>query len=256
MFLAAIPWDPYLTGLLAVIVGVIVLIGSVYFLLVTNIGARLGILLSISALSGWMFLMGVLWVTYGIGWIGTGPSWEVLEVWSGDEIALDSRDFVRELPIDGANIETLTPEGWTSRDAGDGDTTDAQSAGDALVIEQLGFDGTADYTLLRGFERGGETYPEPFGWDFEPFGLLHKPHYFVTQVQANVPEAALDLNATPKQRLPNLNTEVITVVMLRDSGNLRTPAAIFMLVSLIVFVISAEQLHRRDKALMAAKASA
>ena len=41
--LAGIAWDPQIRGFLAVLVGVVVLLGSVYLLLVTNLGARLGL---------------------------------------------------------------------------------------------------------------------------------------------------------------------------------------------------------------------
>ena len=41
--LAGIAWDPQIRGFLAVLVGVVVLMGSVYLLLGTNLGARLGL---------------------------------------------------------------------------------------------------------------------------------------------------------------------------------------------------------------------
>ncbi len=265
MILAGIVWDPYLTGLLAVVIGVVILCGSVYFLLATNVGARLGFLIAACGLFGWMFLMGILWWTYGIGWQGDPPSWQVEEVWVGDEILLDSRDFVRELPTDGAEVESTAPGDWEVREAADGATTDAQSVASVAILEGVpevvnpeepGAAGTDDYLLLRGFETGGENYPTPFGWDFEPFGFLSTPHYFVTQVQPNEAQAPEDLNAAPVPREPDLDAEVITTVMLRDPGNLRFPAMVVTIVSLIIFGLTAEQLHRRDKAIMAAKASA
>ena len=79
--LAGIAWDPQLRGFLAVAVGVIVLPGSVYLLLSTNIGARLGFLLAASAVFGWLTIMGGVWWTYGtIGMLGEAPHWEVIEV--------------------------------------------------------------------------------------------------------------------------------------------------------------------------------
>ncbi len=265
MILAGIVWDPYLIGVLAVVLGVVILCGSVYFILATNMGARLGFLVAVCGFFGWMFLLGVLWWTYGIGWKGEAPSWQVQEVWVGDEILLDSRDFVRELPTDGAGVESTAPGDWQILAAADSDTTDAQSVAVVAILEDIPEvvspgdpqgAGTDDYTLLRGFDTGGDRYPTPFGWDFEPFGFLSTPHYFVTQVQPNEPAAPPDLNAAPEPRVPDLGSDVITTVMLRDPGNLRFPAMVVTIVSLIVFGITAEQLHRRDKAIMAAKASA
>ena len=79
--LAGIAWDPQIRGFLAVLVGVVVLMGSVYLLLGTNLGSRLGFLVAISAIFGWCTLMGVTWWVYGtIGMLGEAPKWEVEEV--------------------------------------------------------------------------------------------------------------------------------------------------------------------------------
>src|SRR5215203_3406712 len=79
--LAGIAWDPQLRGFLAVLVGVVVLMGSVYLLLGTNLGSRLGCLVALSALFGWLTLMGLTWWLYGtIGMLGEAPKWEVKEV--------------------------------------------------------------------------------------------------------------------------------------------------------------------------------
>jgi len=49
--------------------------GSVYMILGTNIGARLGFLVALCGLAGWMALMGGIWWIYGIGLKGADPSW-------------------------------------------------------------------------------------------------------------------------------------------------------------------------------------
>src|SRR5262245_24251272 len=63
--LAGIAWDPQIRGFLAVLVGVVVLMGSVYLLLGTNLGSRLGFLVAISAIFGWCTIMGITWAVYG-----------------------------------------------------------------------------------------------------------------------------------------------------------------------------------------------
>jgi len=79
--LAGIAWDPQIRGFLAVLVGVVVLLGSVYLLLGTNLGARLGFLVALTGLFGWCTIMGLTWWVYGtIGMLGEAPSWEVKEV--------------------------------------------------------------------------------------------------------------------------------------------------------------------------------
>ena len=79
--IAGIAWDPQIRGLLALLVGVVVLMGSVYLLLTTNIGSRLGFLLAASAFFGWCTIMGLTWWLYGtIGMLGEAPRWVVTEV--------------------------------------------------------------------------------------------------------------------------------------------------------------------------------
>ena len=60
--LLAVSWEWELRGTLIVIIAVGVLCGSVYLILGTNMGARLGFLVAFTALAGWMFIMGGIFV--------------------------------------------------------------------------------------------------------------------------------------------------------------------------------------------------
>ncbi|MGH9271310.1 MAG: hypothetical protein ACRDZ2_08545, partial [Ilumatobacteraceae bacterium] len=73
--LLAIGWEPELRGILIVIIAVVTLCGSVYLVLATNLGARLGFLVALAGLAGWMVLLGIVWMIYGIGLQGPLPSW-------------------------------------------------------------------------------------------------------------------------------------------------------------------------------------
>jgi hypothetical protein len=95
--LAAITWDPGFRGILVVAVGVIVLMGSVYLLLATNTGARLGFLLALTGLAGWMTIMGLVWSIYGIGKQGTAASWKVKDV-NFSDLTLTQVEVARGLP--------------------------------------------------------------------------------------------------------------------------------------------------------------
>ncbi len=64
--------------MLIVIISVVTFCGSVYLLLATNLGARLGFLVALTGLAGWMALMGIIWMIYGIGLKGPEPSWEAI----------------------------------------------------------------------------------------------------------------------------------------------------------------------------------
>lgn len=78
--LAALSWDPGFRGILTVAVAVAILCGSVFVILATNNGARLGFLLALTGFCGWMFVMGIIWSMYGIGWKGSAPTWKVVDV--------------------------------------------------------------------------------------------------------------------------------------------------------------------------------
>jgi len=90
--IAGVAWDPEIRGFLAVLTGVVVLMGSVWLLLATNTGARLGTLIASAGFFGWMVIMGAVWWIYGIGYRGDAPTWEEVEIAEGlDEVDLDLR---------------------------------------------------------------------------------------------------------------------------------------------------------------------
>ena len=73
-------WDPGFRGLLTVAVAVAILCGSVYLILATNTGARLGFMLALTGFCAWMTVMGVIWTLYGIGYKGPAPTWKVVDI--------------------------------------------------------------------------------------------------------------------------------------------------------------------------------
>jgi hypothetical protein len=82
--IAGLSWDPAIRGILVVLVGVTVLMGSIYLILSTNLGARLGILVLLSGLFGWLSILTLTW------WIqppgngprgGVDPHWVALEIY-------------------------------------------------------------------------------------------------------------------------------------------------------------------------------
>lgn len=108
--LAAIAFDPAIRGVLVVMVGVGVLIGSVYLLLATNTGARLGFLLAMAGLTGWLFSMGIFWWIYGIGMVGRAPSWTATEI-NFDRSVATVTPHVSDLPDSDPQTGTLpTPQ--------------------------------------------------------------------------------------------------------------------------------------------------
>ncbi|HJM29227.1 MAG: hypothetical protein QF596_04570 [Acidimicrobiales bacterium] len=81
---AGISWDPEIRGALTVLVGSAVLFGSVWLILNTNLGSRLGTMIALTGFFGWMMIMGIVWWIYGIGLKGDSPTWEPKEIIYGD----------------------------------------------------------------------------------------------------------------------------------------------------------------------------
>tara|TARA_B100000131_G_scaffold47409_1_gene42036 strand:- start:183 stop:1394 length:1212 start_codon:yes stop_codon:yes gene_type:complete len=102
--IAGISWDPEIRGALTVLVGSLVLFGSVWLILNTNLGNRVGTLVSLAGFFGWMFIMGIVWWIYGIGLQGDRPTWEPREIVFGDPS--ESESHVAQLGAD--NITTIS----------------------------------------------------------------------------------------------------------------------------------------------------
>lgn len=192
---AAFTWDPGFKGILTVAVAVAVLCGSVALIVSTNTGARLGFLIALTGLFGWFFVMGIVWATYGIGYKGDAPSWQVIDVTAGEPDSskvpvADALLLPEELPdpldvrdADPALLEEYPQEG-KDPNLGDLVTVDedleemvneevgpwkilATSNGyfgetQAAVAEALGpddqaiFDGPDNYKVIDGFVTGGK----------------------------------------------------------------------------------------------------
>jgi hypothetical protein len=77
-------WNPTILGVLVVLSAIGLFCGSVYLLLSTNLGARLGFLVAFASLAGFMVLLSTLWWSSGNSGIdpphGHSPTWRVVEV--------------------------------------------------------------------------------------------------------------------------------------------------------------------------------
>jgi hypothetical protein len=292
--LAAIGWDPEIRGILTVVVAVVILCGSVYLIVATNVGSRLGFLIALSGLFGWFVTMGIIWWIYGIGRIGRLPSWEVVEVNyddpsqaqtddvrelpafeelpTGDEVLADNPElaeqFVGDADVTLAEIAALDPSVLEQYDFGgwevlsSADVGEAQAAADAYLVEAGFFDDAAEYVLLEGYEEGGkeersgDSFTDRISNKVEQLAqITHPPHYAVIQVQQVIPQETEAGQAAPTPEA-DPTQPVISVVMERDIGGRRLPPALFTVGSIILFAITVNMLNRRDLAAKAARDAA
>ncbi|HEX2040241.1 MAG TPA: hypothetical protein VHF47_10985 [Acidimicrobiales bacterium] len=254
---AALQWDPHIRGALIVLTAVLILPGSVYLLLATNMGARVGLLLAVTGLTGWLFLMGVIWTVYGIGLKGRSPEWVTKEIVTGD-VSQSTLEVMREFPTK-----------WKRITAGNKVYADAVAAADQVLAPseappsahgapaepeepefESPFDAPTDYVAKgEGFEIGGDN--ELFTIGRHKFYFRHSPHWAVIQVQPSLPQEGEVIRPEPDPSKPTT-----TVIMVRDLGSVRLPPFILAVSTGLMFGICCYVLHQRDKEIMRARTAA
>lgn len=246
-----ITWDPTIRGILVVLVSFLVLCGSVYVVMATDLGSRLGFLVAAGAFWGWMSIMGMAWWTYGIGLEGPGPSWGVEEVLTSPNATETSA----------ANLaEARDLSGWRELPEGDVIRGEAQTAADeALTGEESAvarFEETAAYVTVDAFAIGGREpgelaarIPGPKPVQYAIIQVQEAVEVVILEEDDSCPAGGTCINfgETPPPAEALEDAPVISVIMVRDLGSQRVPPAIVTLSSLIIFGITCNALHRRDK---------
>jgi hypothetical protein len=243
-------WDPQIRGALILVTAITILCGSVYLLLATNLGARLGFLVAVAGLTGWMTLLGLMWTITPstTGPKGRDPHWKVKGVVTGNigptapaplQVSLKDKKVWKELPEEDpqrAEIITTSEEFFTTDPAGG----------------SYGIKKSADYIVEDAWSRGGER-KGPGGWlNFRPFNVRHTPHYAVVRMHPTIEQTAAPGQAPPTPKV-DPTKEAYSVLLVRDLGTRRLPVFMFALGSGILFAVTLSVLHRRDKEAMAAR---
>ncbi len=257
--LLSIGWEPELRGLLTVIIGVVALCGSVYMLLATNMGVRLGFLVALAGLFGWMASMGAIWWSYGIGLKGNEPSWKPAEpftiVREGprllDAEALDAPVKVESdasyVDIADKTREALVSSGWKKLPEDDRGRGQAIAAADEIIQVEAELYAAGEYEATAVYLRGGDRWPKITDEiDFTAF--FHKPRYAIVEIAPVIPQRA-EPGRAPARPVVDQSQPHQYVMMVRDLGTKRQPAAFITIGSTIIFLLCCWMLHRRDKIL-------
>ena len=307
---AGLAFNPGIRGILVVSVGVAVLMGSVYIILATNTGARLGMLLALTGLFGWLTILTLFWWISppAIGPRGNNASWIPVEIIvndgstprtevvsslvnptdlpTSDEILADHPELAQEYPngFQLSDLQANNPEiiqevlpsdelnGWRlvpSSSAGE-----SQAAADTALIDAKMFAANTEYKKLNVWETGGkptrlEYCPDAKGGSFIPddpicrvqyklnklLTFTHPTHYAVVQVQPVIPQETKAGEAPPLP-VADQSKPVVSVVLVRDLGDVRLIPFLYFVISLSLFILFAWILHNRDKTLMKNKALA
>jgi hypothetical protein len=299
VLLGGLAFDPHIRGVLIILTAVAILCGSIFLILLTNVGHRLGFLVAFGGLMAWMTILGLTWTLTppAIGPRGQPPHWQVVDIVYGDPVNSDE-EVVHDLgntcwsrlsrdcaPIDDHETEAakllaanpkwvdeagedatlseilnVEPDAADHLDFGEWHLVSAAESGEAVSAadEQLKaeeiFTDSSEYLVLDSWEQGGKSnLPDnPNRWDRISHKIvttlqIHDPaHYAVVQVIPVIPQETKPGQAPPTPE-PDPEQPVITVVMVRDLGNLRVPGLLVTLASGLMFGVTCYMLHRRDK---------
>jgi hypothetical protein len=279
---AALSWDPQIRGFLIPVLGVLILCGSVYMLLGTNLGSRLGFLVALAGLFAWLTMLCLVWTIYGIGDKGKEPTFEAVSIVQGPlgqtaRPPLDSfpakwhklpeGDALRneaqatlDATVTGSGAAPTAAASSGSSSSGTGGSGGGASAGSAAgnspvtaEAAALGFTKTTDYVVKDAYETGGGHH-YLFGIHIKGKGITYKhdPHYAAIEVQP-----AIKVEPQPGQKPPTPEPDPtkpqVTVLLVRDLGQVRLPSFLLFLASLAVLIVILSVLHHRDRVAMAAR---
>jgi hypothetical protein len=257
--LYAFGWEPEVKGIVVVLISVVVLIGGSYLILGTNVGARLGMLVILATLFGWMFTMGAIWWAYGIGIQGTAASWVGRDVIADGNLAGATVEEARNPDILDATVDSRV-DGWIVLAEDDAGRGQAIAAAEAILAEQ-GVFRAGEFLPGSVFDKGGERFPNltidagRFGeWNIDYLAFFHRPHFVLVEVFPVVPQNPEPGRAPPTPVIDQSRPPAY-VLMERDLGTRRWPAAFVTIGSGIIFGLLCWTLHTRDRRLLANRAA-
>jgi hypothetical protein len=254
-------WYPTIIGVLVVIAAVALFCGTIYLLLATNLGARLGFLVAAAGLAGFMVLLSILWLTTSspLNTLkGRPPSWKAVESIEGGDLSKSKIPTIREIkqgdelkdPAEQANVKAavdqvvVVPEGTPSSELS------------ASTRKFQIYTSTTDYLVPSYYETGGgnvfSQVDVQLNGEFPLLHIsLHKPKYAVVNICA-VDKAAqiVPYGDTPPEPKCDDSKPINSVVFERDLGSVRVPPFVALCGSIILFALSLLGLHWRERDLL------
>jgi hypothetical protein len=236
-------WYPTILGILVVVAGIVLFCGSIYLLLGTNLGARLGFLIAATGLAGFMVVLSLLWVTTSspLNTLkGREPKWEVQQFVSRldeannpDLRTVSNKDKVDT--IEAANVKAAVDERLVTIQP---TAVEEPTPEDNKFAK---FEEVTDYKTVNTYEVGGSN-PE-----FLDFQITHKPLFAVVEVCAVRPVDTPFGVPPPEPQCDPTSDENGFVVLERDLGQLRLPPILAFICSLVLFGLGLLGLHWRER---------
>ena len=236
-------WYPTILGILVVVAGIALFCGSIYLLLGTNLGARLGFLVAATGLAGFMVILSFLWMTTSspLNTLkGRIPEWNVQQFVSKLDQA--KRPELRKVSknqkvdtIEAANVKAAVDERLVTKPP---TAIEKPTPEDNKFAK---FDKVTEYQTVNTYEIGGSD-PE-----FLDFQITHKPLFAVVQVCAVQPTTTPFGVPPPKPVCDPTSPKNGFVILSRDLGQLRLPPILAFICSLVLFGLGLLGLHWRER---------
>ncbi len=205
--------------------------GSIYLLLATDLGGRLGFMVAFTAVTGFLMLLALIWFTNFTplnALHGPPPTWKVKEV--VDDPADAAITNVREIEAKGVKLS-------------EAEQGEIKASVDAAVTAEnspyLLYTTATDYVVVNAERIGGGKSG--------PLGLMHKPlHAVMSIVDKKQVEPVPGQAPPPAEADPAAKPHY--VVLERDLGALRQPPLFMATGFAILFGIALFASHKAERA--------
>jgi len=239
-------WYPTVQGILVTICALALFCGSVYMLLATNVGARLGFLVAFTGLMGFMVVLTLLWLTTSspLNTLkGSIPAWEVAGVFDSlDEEGVP--DAVRDIEEEGTSVDDV--KAAEVKAAIDENLVRQTPVGEEELPEGANefaiFDDVTEFLVTDTYEIGGSE-PNPLLLEFTHDPLWAAARFCTVQDLDTLP------GLPPPEPACDPNAATGVMVLERNLGSLRFPPFIAFLSVSILFGLGLLSLHwfERDR---------
>jgi hypothetical protein len=216
-------------GYLIVVFSVGLFCGSIYLLLATDIGSRMGFMVSFASLTGFLAMLGLIWFTNLTplnALHGPPPHWVVEEV--VDDPAQAKIEEVRDIKEQGVVLDAAQQG-------------EVKATVDSALTAEDGeftlFSSATDYVVIESEKIGGGSLPF----------FRHRPLHAVMHIQGAKKVEALP-GAAPPPPAADPAQPAKYVVLRRDLGALRLPPVVMTVAFSILFALSLYVMHNMERA--------
>jgi hypothetical protein len=210
--------------------------GSIYMVLATDLGSRMGFLVSFASLSGFLAMLGLIWFTNLTplnALHGPPPHWLVKEV--VDNPAQAKTERARNIEKQGKELEA-------------GEQGEIKATVDSAVTAEGSafkkFSSTTDYVVIKAEKTGGGSLAF----------FRHRPLFSVMEIQGAKKVDPLPGGAPPPPQADPAKPAKF-IVLERNLGAMRQPPLVMSSAFAILFGLTLYVMHSMERAEQKAKAA-